>query len=258
MRSRTLERVAGATAVASMLATPFTPAQSRRRVALTWLTVTAGATRTWAIERRCRGTATATGAACGVLGGTLIAEAWGTRTGRLFGVYAYTDRLRPRLIGVPVLVPLAWYAVALPARTVADRALGARSTPAMRVGLGAIAMTAWDLFLDPQMTAEDSWRWPHGGRYRGIPLHNFAGWLVVAVGLLGTVETTGAASDDDSHLVTYATIGVLETVAFSTFWRDPFVAVAGGVGMLPLTLRAIVARTGADRSNRLSDGDGRS
>ena len=43
-------------------------------------------------------------------------------------------------------------------------------------------MTAWDLFLDPQMTTEGYWRWASGGRYRGIPARNFVGWFAVAAG----------------------------------------------------------------------------
>lgn len=235
-----MERFAGATAVAAMLATPFVPTRSRRRIALTWTTVVAGATRTWAIERRRRGAGPATVAAGAVFVGTLAAEAWGTRTGRLFGDYAYTDRLRLRVGGVPVLVPLAWYAVAVPAQAVAARSFGARTNPATRVGLAAFAMTAWDLFLDPQMTAEGYWQWTNGGRYRGVPLRNFVGWLIVAIGLASAADATGATSDDTGHVTTYGALAVLETVAFSTFWRDPLVAAAGGFGMLPLAVAACV------------------
>ena len=235
-----LERWAGATAMGAMLATPFAPARSRCRVALTWTTVVAGATRTWAIERRHRGAASAATTAAAVVAGTLAAEVLGTRTGRLFGRYAYTHRLRPRFGGVPVLVPLAWYGVLVPARTVAHRVLGIRSTPAARVALGAVAMTAWDLFLDPQMTREGYWRWPHGGRYRGIPAHNFGGWFLVAAAALAASEATNAPVDDDAHVTTYGALGVMEAVAFSTFWRDPLVASAGGIGMLPLAGAAIV------------------
>ena len=245
MKPGTLERMAGATALAAMLATPFAPSRSRRRVALTWATVLAGATRTWSIERRCRGAAMATATASGVVAATLAAEVVGTTSGRLFGRYGYTDRLRPLVGGVPLLVPLAWYTVLVPARTVAHRALGARSTPPTRVGVGAAAMTAWDLFLDPQMTAEGFWRWPDGGRYRGIPLRNFAGWFVVAAGVVAVLEVTGAPSDDEAHVATYGVLGALETVAFSTFWRDPLVAFAGGVSMLPIAVRAAARPTGA-------------
>lgn len=247
MSTRVLERVAGAVTLAAMVATPFVRRASRQRLALTVVTVVSGATRTWAIERRCRGRTAATGTAAAVVAGTLTAEMWGTRAGRLFGQYTYTDRLRPVVGAVPVLVPLAWYAVALPARAVAHRALGVRSSAARRIGLGALALTAWDLFLDPQMTSEGYWRWPDGGRYRDVPLHNFAGWLVVAAGVMTALELSNA-STDDAHLTTYGSLAALETVAFSTFWCDPLVALAGGGTMLPLAATALSQRSAAARA----------
>jgi hypothetical protein len=36
----------------------------------------------------------------------------------------------------------------------------------------AAALTAWDLFLDPQMVGEGYWTWERRGRYRDIPLSN--------------------------------------------------------------------------------------
>ena len=54
--------------------------------------------------------------------------------------------------------------------------------------MGAVALTAWDLFLDPQMTAERYWRWERPGSYRGIPLSNYAGWLVTSAGMMVALE----------------------------------------------------------------------
>ena len=86
-----------------------------------------------------------------------------------FGRYRYTDALRPVVAGVPAVVPLAWFAMAVPARETAHAVLGGHSTAALGSWSGAAALTAWDLFLDPQMTAEGYWRWRGGGGYRGIP-----------------------------------------------------------------------------------------
>jgi uncharacterized membrane protein len=83
-------------------------------------------------------------------GGGLAAEAVGVATGRPFGQYAYTGTLGPELLGVPVVVPLAWVMMAWPALVVA-RTLVPRG-PAVAV-VGAGALTAWDVFLDPQMVA---------------------------------------------------------------------------------------------------------
>ena len=84
------------------------------------------------------------------------------RPGFPFGRYGYTGALRPQVAGVPAIVPLAWFAMALPAREAAHAALGPRSNPATRIVLGAAALTAWDLFLDPQMVGEGYWGWAAG------------------------------------------------------------------------------------------------
>ena len=101
--------------------------------------------------------------------------------------------------------------------------------------LGAAALTAWDLFLDPQMTAEGYWRWARPGAYRGIPVSNFAGWLLAGAVVMAALEALLPPGRHDRGLVAeYAGMGVMETVGFAAFFRDPLVAAAGAVGMLPI------------------------
>ena len=83
------------------------------------------------------------------------------------------------------MVPLAWAAMGLPGYAVG--ATVARSR-AGRIAVGAVALTAWDLFLDPQMIRNGFWRWAHPGPYQGVPLSNFAGWLLVSGGADGRVR----------------------------------------------------------------------
>ena len=45
-------------------------------------------------------------------GGGLIAEAVGVATGIPFGRYTYTGTLGPEVLGVPVIVPMAWVMMA--------------------------------------------------------------------------------------------------------------------------------------------------
>ena len=174
--------------------------------------------------------------------GTGLVERIGTSTGVPFGRYRYTGRLRPVVAGVPAVVPMAWWAMAVPARETAHAALGRRSTAATRIVAGAAALTAWDLFLDPQMTAEGFWRWPGGGGYRGIPLINFAGWFVTGLAVMGLLELVLPAAAPDPVLVAeYAAMGAMETVGFGAFFGDRVVALVGGAAMLPLAARAVVA-----------------
>lgn len=177
-----------------------------------------------------------------------VVESIGTRTGRPFGRYAYTGRLRPTLGGVPVLVPLAWFAMAAPAREAAHGALGQRSSRASRLVGGAAAMVAWDLFLDPQMVAEGYWRWERAGRYRGIPLSNFAGWLATAAVAMAVLEVTvpPGRGPEPGLVAEYTGVAVMETLGFAAFFRDRVVAVAGGATMLPIGI------AGASRAGKLA------
>ncbi|MGI9052034.1 MAG: carotenoid biosynthesis protein [Ilumatobacteraceae bacterium] len=196
------------------------------------LTTALNAARRWGVPR-------AVGAASIVGIATTAVERIGTVTGLPFGRYRYTGRLRPEVVGVPVSVPRAWWAMAVPLRDAAHAALGKRSTPLGRVGLGAVALSAWDLFLDPQMTAEGYWRWERRGIYRGIPLTNYVGWLLTSAAVMATLERLLPTQEPDAALVAeYAAMGVMETVGFAAFFRDRVVAVVGAVGMLPLAALA--------------------
>ena len=66
---------------------------------------------------------------------TMVAASWafeivGSKTGIPFGAYHYTEALQPQLLGVPMLIPLAWLMMLPP--SVGHRATGHRQT----VGVG--------------------------------------------------------------------------------------------------------------------------
>jgi carotene biosynthesis associated membrane protein len=166
------------------------------------------------------------------------AEAVGTATGVPFGHYAYTDSLGPRLLGVPLVIPLAWTMMAYPALLVGRRCgTGIGS----RIGLAALALASWDVFLDPQMVDARHWHFAAGDgpTLTGIPLVNFAGWLVVSVllmalltGLLTPLLPRRSASGGDRtplalYLWTYAS----SLLANLAFFGRPGVALTGGIAM---------------------------
>ena len=223
-----------AVAAAAMVATPLLQ-RGRRRLASTavvsGLAVTTGAAtvRRWGRPR-------AVVAAATIATATTAIERLGTTTGRPFGHYHYSGALRPTVAGVPVLVPAAWFAMALPAREVAHAALGGRSNPLTRIAVGGAALTAWDLFLDPQMAAEGYWRWERPGRYRGIPLTNYVGWLTTSLGLIAALEllVPPRGQGDRALVGVYGWMAVMETIGFAAFFDDPLVAVVGGGAMVPL------------------------
>jgi uncharacterized membrane protein len=250
--SRTLDRAAtaaGAVTLAAMIATPLARRGGSVRRALSSAVVVGHAITTGTAVARRWGTGRALGTAGVIAVGTGTVEHLGTMTGMPFGRYHYTSALRPQVRGVPAIVPLAWFAMAAPAREAAHAALGSRSSRATRIGLGAAALTAWDLFLDPQMVGEGYWTWRRVGRYRGIPLSNFAGWLLTSAAVMTVLEFTLPVDDRDGDAVLvgeYATMAAMETVAFGAFFRDRLVAVVGGAGMLPVAFAA-VARSVRER-----------
>src|SRR6185369_13191004 len=125
-----------------------------------------------------RGARTALGLVAVFTGGGLAVEALGVATGFPFGGYAYADALGPRLIGVPLVVPLAWAWMAWPAWLAATRLTRAWI---QRLGLAAVGLAAWDLFLDPQMVAAGYWRWSAVGAHLpgvpAVPVLKYLGWL---------------------------------------------------------------------------------
>ena len=118
------------------------------------------------------------------LGGFAV-EAIGVATGFPFGTYDYSGQLGPKVLGVPLIIPLAWTWMAWPAWLAAQRVPIGRWA---RVVLAAVGLAAWDLFLDPQMVAEGYWRWqsptPALPGVPGIPVGNYLGWLGFALVLM--------------------------------------------------------------------------
>jgi putative membrane protein len=198
----------------------------------------------------------------------LAAEAVGVATGRPFGEYAYAGTLGPQLLGVPLLVPLAWAMMAYPALLLGRRLAGARRGRRVVVALlGGATLAAWDLFLDPQMVAAGHWTWtyPDPGLpgVPGIPLTNAAGWLLVGTVMTAVLDLVvpGASRPGPeaasapllealpAALLAWTWFGsVLANVAF--FGR-PWVALYGGVALGALVvpyLHALRRDTAAARA----------
>ncbi|MFI9592776.1 carotenoid biosynthesis protein [Nonomuraea sp. NPDC052265] len=160
------------------------------------------------------------------------AELAGLLTGFPFGSYSYSQALWPQVAGVPVVVVLAWGGMGLAAYAVAVAVVP--SGGVARVCAGAGALTAWDLFLDPQMVRLGMWTWAREGFYRGVPLSNFAGWLLVsALVMVAVGRIAGATAPARGLLALYTVMAVMETVGFAAVFEppDPLVAAAGGITM---------------------------
>lgn len=172
-------------------------------------------------------------------------EILGTGTGFPFSEYSYTNALQPQLAGVPVVIPLAWAMMAYPAMWVAARLTSRRPT---RVLVGALALAAWDLFLDPQMVGEGYWTWastePSLTGVPGIPLANYAGWVLACLALMamlapleGPTIVPGIQVPD----VAYAWTWVGGIIANAFYLGRPAVAVWGGLAMGAFAIPAVAS-----------------
>ena len=173
----------------------------------------------------------------------LVAEAVGTATGVPFGDYTYAGSLGAKLLGVPLVIPLAWAMMAYPCLLLGQRLTGNRLGAA---AVGGFALASWDVFLDPQMVAAGHWSWqdptPALPLVPGIPVSNYLGWLLVAVVMVAVLQLLPRRRTDDRQpaalfLWTYTS----SVLANAVFFGRPGVALVGGAVMglvaVPFALR---------------------
>jgi lycopene beta-cyclase len=180
-----------------------------------------------------------------ILSAGWLVEYVGSTTGFPFGAYHYTDKLQPQLGGVPVIVPLAWLMMLPCAWAVAYQITGGRSKISF-IAFSALALTAWDLFLDPQMVGWGLWVWDAPGalHYFGIPLVNFAGWLLAAA-LITALALPLLRLDTlplRPLLVIYVITWALEAIGQLFFWGLPGSALVGFIGMGAMVWLAVRKR----------------
>jgi uncharacterized membrane protein len=119
---------------------------------------------------------------------SLIYEEVGVATGLIFGPYHYTDVLGAKIGLVPILIPIAWFAMIYPSYVIANLIIDGQPSGS-RGGLTRVAwvslisatvMTAWDLLIDPILSHPNvqAWVWERRGSYFGIPIHNYLGWIL--------------------------------------------------------------------------------
>ncbi|MDZ7850230.1 MAG: bisanhydrobacterioruberin hydratase [Halodesulfurarchaeum sp.] len=107
-------------------------------------------------------------------------ELVGVRTGLPYGEFDYLIDLGPMLFGdVPLGLPIFFLPLVLNSYLLVVLLLGSRATATrLRLG-GTLAMVmAMDLVLDPGAVGLGFWGYVDGGGYYGVPVSNFAGWLL--------------------------------------------------------------------------------
>ena len=121
------------------------------------------------------------------------AEYASTRVGIPFGLYHYTGVTKGvelYVSNVPFFDSLSFPFLAYAAFCLGRKVLGRRQGAAV-VGLAGVLMMLLDVVVDPLAVRGDRWflgrifYYPAGGVYFGVPLSNFAGWVVVGWAIVG-------------------------------------------------------------------------
>lgn len=94
----------------------------------------------------------------------------------------------PKILSVPILIVPMWIAVMyqglLCANAILTGTLEAQTRTPLKTGLSAGVIAAfillqYDLGADPTGVMLGWWKYPEGGLYHGVPVQNYAGWLVL-------------------------------------------------------------------------------
>ena len=220
-------------AVLAQIAYPLTSGGARDTLTVAIVLVVAGAALLHAYLSR-GALALAVLSAVTVVGGFAV-EVVGVHTGVPFGRYEYGDTLGAKLLGVPLVIAFAWPMLAWPAAVAARRLC--RTFP-VRVVVGAWALAAWDVFLDPQMVAAGHWTWadptPHLPGVSNVPLSDFGGWLLVSLAIsyaLQSVLLRLPDADDRWPLAFYVWTWASSVLALAAFLALPAAALWGGLAM---------------------------
>jgi len=174
----------------------------------------------------------------------LVAELSSTRVGIPFGLYRYTGATAGAelfLSNVPFFSPLSFPFLAYASFCLARRALGpgwagSGAGRLRTVALSGALMALLDVVIDPVAVRGGHWflghifSYPEGGIYFGVPLSNFAGWLLVGWATVGGyVWATGGAPQGSPRLgiaLYYLVLAVNLTV---TLWIGEFVIAGAGI-----------------------------
>lgn len=109
----------------------------------------------------------------GVIAAGYFVEVAGINTGVIFGEYEYETTLGPKVWGTPPIIGINWMMLILSIGSLINQL----KTPVIiRAMLGALAMVALDMLIEPVAMKYEFWDWARST----VPTHNYLGWLVTA------------------------------------------------------------------------------
>jgi len=145
---------------------------------------------------------------------TFTSEWLGVSFGVPFGHYYYTEKLGPKILDIPWVIPIQWFNMMYVCYFMACiiySPVSMRQSPCKahvdllgvvaRAFLTGLFMLGWDLINDPLMAnGVGAWVWTNpteffGLMYEGVPLSNFIGWVVVSVLTVLIFETLAHRMD---------------------------------------------------------------
>ncbi|NJD60893.1 MAG: hypothetical protein C3F13_06195 [Anaerolineales bacterium] len=186
---------------------------------------------------------------------SLLFECVGVATGWVYGAYHYTDKLGYKFLGlVPLLIPVAWFMMTYPSlvisRMITPTLKNVLTWRLLTAAIGAVAMTAWDLAMDPMMVSGGHWIWDQAGAYFGIPLQNYWGWWLTSfltfflfLSIARIKPGGGAPRDPYNYLAiwSYVITGLGSLLADFEFGL-PGPALVGIFAMLPWVVMGLIKR----------------
>lgn len=166
-------------------------------------------------------------------------EGLGATTGFLFGTYTYTENFGPRIGVVPAAVPLAWWAILIPAvqiAALATRSLSKGPRWIVLVMLPSALAVLTDLPLETvAFHVREYWFWHDGGPWYGVPASNFVGWMLLS----GAVAVLLLAMGGDNVAERWETLGPWPLIALGLMHLSFAAGNFGNGFALPGTLALI-------------------
>jgi putative membrane protein len=106
-------------------------------------------------------------------------ETIGVTTGLPYGPFYYGEALGGKVFGiVPFLLPVSYVPLVIGAFAASWSASLGLNSRSLLIFRSALLLALIDGVLDPGAAALGFWVWPGGGAYYGVPLSNYAGWLL--------------------------------------------------------------------------------
>ncbi len=138
---------------------------------------------------------------------SMFAEWLGTSKGYLFGSYCYGNNLGSSISGVPWVIGLNWWILAMGASSIVSYF---RMKPLLSVICGALLMTILDAIMEPIAIRSDFWHWKNGE----IPFYNFICWFIIAFILLSIQQKVSKPEPNKVHAYLFGIIALFFVIQF--------------------------------------------